>query len=335
MQKLNFALSILVLPFAFHSTGAQPVEAKTGTAMVSGRVTLKGEPARGVMVILRLPLGPVAPNSPRARADESGRFQITGVAAGSYRVSAIAPGYVTPGDNLFDFRDGQTLSVAEGEKIENVDIEIKRGGVIAGRVTDSQNRPVIEETINLLKFDRNNRPQNYFSYSGNFDMSRTDDRGFYRIYGLPEGRFLVSVGYAEMPGSPRVTSSREFYPRVFYPNVTSESEAKAIEVSEGSEATDVDITVPDSKQTRDVSGRVVDAGAGQPVAGVAVGLGGLTKDGKYDGGWDGSGALSGPNGEFRLFGVLPGKYASLTFPDGALGRGSNNGGYISDISEPM
>jgi len=329
MQKLNFALSILVLPFAFHSIEAQPVETKTGTAMVSGRVTLKGEPARGVMVILRLLDGPVASNSPRAKADESGRFRFTGVAAGSYRVSAIAPGYVTPGDNLLEIRGRQTLSVAEGEKIENVDIEIKRGGVIAGRVTDSQNRPVIEETINLLKFDRNNQPQNYFSYSGNFDMSRTDDRGFYRIYGLPEGRFLVSVGYAEMPGLPRVTSSREFYPLVFYPNVTSEAEAKAIEVSEGSEATDVDITVLDSKQTRDVSGRVVDAGAGQPVAGMVVVIGGLTKDGKYAGGGDGRWALSGPNGEFRLFGVLPGKYAILT---------SNNGRYISepviiDISE--
>ena len=338
MRKPNFALSILVFPFAFYSIQAQPGETKTGTATVSGRVTLKGEPARGVMVILRLLDGPVASNSPRAKADESGRFQFTGVAAGSYGVFAIAPGYVTPGDNLTGRISGkQTLSVAEGEKIENVDIEIKRGGVIAGRVTDSQNRPVIEETINLLKFDRNNRPENYFSYSGNFDMSRTDDRGFYRIYGLPEGRFLVSVGYAEMVGSTRVTSRREFYPRVFYPNVTSESEAKGIEVREGSEATDVDITIPDSKQTRDVSGRVVDAGAGQPVAGMEVVVGGLTKDGKYAGGGDGSGTLSGPNGEFRLIGVIPGKYAILTLP-GALGGGSDNGRYISepviiDISE--
>jgi hypothetical protein len=239
---------------------------------------------------------------------------------------------------MIGIRGGQTINVAEGEKIENIDLEIKRGGVIAGRITDSQNRPVIEETINLIKIDGNNRTQNYFTYSSNFDMSRTDDRGFYRIYGLPEGRFLVSVGYAETPGSARITSSREFYPRVFYPNVTSESEAKAIEVSEGSEATDVDMTVPDPKQTREVFGRVVDAGAGQPVAGVAVGVGGLTKDGKYAGGYAGNGARSGPNGEFRLFGVLPGRYAILAGPDDPFGGGNNDAGYISepviiDISE--
>src|SRR5262247_646155 len=112
MSKLWFALSILVLPFGFHSIQAQPGETKTGTAMVSGRVTLKGEPARGVMVILRLLDGPVASNSPRVKADESGRFQFTGVAAGSYGVLAIAPGYVTPGVNLTErIRGEQTLSV--------------------------------------------------------------------------------------------------------------------------------------------------------------------------------------------------------------------------------
>ena len=107
-------------------------------------------------------------------------------------------------------------------------------------------------------------------------MNRTDDRGVYRIYGLPEGRYLVSVGYASPE---RITSSRAFYPRVFYPNASSESEAKVIEVSEGSEATDVDITVSDPKETRDVSGRVVDADTGQPVEGVRIEVRGISSDG--------------------------------------------------------
>ena len=47
MSKLSFTLSILVLHCAFHSIQAQPGETKTGTATISGRVTLKGEPARG------------------------------------------------------------------------------------------------------------------------------------------------------------------------------------------------------------------------------------------------------------------------------------------------
>ena len=53
MRKLGIALSILILPFAFHSIQAQTAEVKTGTATVSGRVTLKSEPARGVVVHLQ------------------------------------------------------------------------------------------------------------------------------------------------------------------------------------------------------------------------------------------------------------------------------------------
>src|SRR5215471_1632703 len=118
MQKLSFALSILVLPFAFHSAQAQAVEAKAGTAAVTGRVNLKGEPARGVMVILQTQnQGPS--NAPRARTDESGRFHFTGIPAGRYSVSAIAPGYSSPEDSDYPDLRGKTLNLTDGEKVEN------------------------------------------------------------------------------------------------------------------------------------------------------------------------------------------------------------------------
>src|SRR5262249_45377751 len=145
MSKFRFAFSILVLHFTFHSIHAQPGETKTGTATVSGRVTLKGEPARDVEVILLTEIRWSA-NAPRARTDENGRFSFTSVADGSYSIFAVAPGYVSSEETRM-VSPGRTLSVADGAKIENIDLEIKRGGVIAGRIKDSQGRPVIEETI--------------------------------------------------------------------------------------------------------------------------------------------------------------------------------------------
>jgi len=321
MHKLSFALGILALPFAFHSAQAQAAEAKTGAATISGRVTLKGEPARGVTVMLH-PQSRNASNWPRARTDESGRFNFTDLPAGSYSVSTLAPGYVSPDDISFGLR-GKTVNLTDGEKVENVELEIKRGGVIAGRVTDSQGRPVIEEKVNLDKLDANNRPQTFFFWGLNDDMYQTDDRGFYRIYGLPEGRYLVSVGYAESPGSINITSRPEFYPRAIYP--------KPIKVGEGSEATNIDITVSDPKQTHDVYGRTVDAGSGQPVAGVELAIGGLTKDGGYTSSYAGDVARSGPNGEFVLFGVAPGRYALLVQPEEI--NGFVGAPVIFDISE--
>jgi hypothetical protein len=70
MSRLSFALSILVLHFAFHSIQAQPGETKTGTATISRRVTLKGEPVRGAVVILQIHLIPAEAGA----ADEALRY---------------------------------------------------------------------------------------------------------------------------------------------------------------------------------------------------------------------------------------------------------------------
>ncbi len=327
MSKLSFALSILVLHFTFHSIQAQPGETKTGSATVSGRVTLKGEPARGVEIILVTEIRWSA-NAPRARSDENGRFSFTSVAAGSYSIFAVAPGYVSPEETGIS-SPGRRLSVAEGAEIENVDLEIKRGGVIAGRIIDSQKRPVIEETITLNKLDGNNKPQRYSSFSPDFNMYRTDDLGVYRIYGLPEGRYLVSVGYASHAQSK--TSGSALNPRVYYPKATSESEAKVIEVSEGSEATNIDITVSDPVETRDVSGRVVDADTGRPVDGVKVAVDGVSGDGLPGGARGMDEHQSGPNGAFRFFGLAPGKYA--LFVPSRLNDGFISEPVIFDISD--
>lgn len=95
MRKLNFAFGILVLPFAFLPIQAQTTERNTAT--VSGRIVLKGEPARNALVYLQPQKAP--PSNPdaylRARTDDNGQFRIVGVAAGSYSVVALAPGFIT------------------------------------------------------------------------------------------------------------------------------------------------------------------------------------------------------------------------------------------------
>ncbi|MGH9754531.1 MAG: carboxypeptidase-like regulatory domain-containing protein [Blastocatellia bacterium] len=99
------------------SIQAQPAETKAETATISGRVSLKGEPARGVMVILQA-WSQGAFNSPRARTDENGRFHFTGLPAGRYSVFAVAPGYVSPEDNYDIGRRGKALNLTDGEKVK-------------------------------------------------------------------------------------------------------------------------------------------------------------------------------------------------------------------------
>src|SRR5262249_20382477 len=141
-------------------------------------------------------------------------------------------------------------------------------------------------------------------------------------FGLPEGRYLVSVGQDQRPGSARITTGRIFYPRAYYTGVTGESEAKAVEVSEGSEVTNIDIALPEAKRSCEISGRVVDAEPGQPVAGVGIAIGSVTPDGKPDG-LVSIGVQSLANGEFRLLRVVPGKYSLLV-------RSDSDRGFISE-----
>jgi hypothetical protein len=65
---------------------------------------------------------------------------------------------------------------------------------------------------------------------------------------------------------------------------------------------------------------------------VEVAIGGVTREGKYvGGGYAGGGVRSGPNGEFHIFGVLPGKYALIVPPEETSGFVGDP--VIFDISE--
>ncbi|HKQ72368.1 MAG TPA: carboxypeptidase-like regulatory domain-containing protein [Blastocatellia bacterium] len=311
-HKIILCVQALILSFIFGCpVFAQSGAAKTGTASIAGRVLLKGEPAHNVLVYLHPQQGP-APSNPeavlRARTDEGGRFRIAGVAAGPYRIITLAPAFITS-DLVQPHLQGKTINVSEGENVENVEVELKQGGVITGVVTDSRGRSLADERVTLSKLDKNGRPPLNVTYGSNFEMFQTDDRGVYRIYGLPEGRYLISVGIQQSAGIGSVAGS--FYPRTFHPDAANETEAKVIEVTEGSENADIDITVPEAIRTRTISGRVVNTLTGHPVPGVEITWGVITDYGLSPGYNGLPGDRSNANGEFRLRGMTPGKYAVL------------------------
>jgi hypothetical protein len=98
--KVIFCRSLLALPLLFLPIQAQTAETKSGSATISGRVTLKGEPAAGVSVVLR----PRSHNPDavlRARTDGAGRFHFVGIVAGHYSIAAFAPGAISPSDMSF------------------------------------------------------------------------------------------------------------------------------------------------------------------------------------------------------------------------------------------
>lgn len=301
---------VLIVPFTLFAQ----TPPKEGSATIAGTVTLNGEPMRNVVVTLRLqnPTGP-ASSFPRAKTDAEGRFRLTGISGGQYVLGALAPTFISENEQSFQnpafSAGGKPVNVRDGETVENVEIKLKRGGVITGRVTDAHGEPVIETNVRLIQVTTPNPsrmagppppPMNMGTY-------RTDDRGVYRIFGLTAGKYKVSIGLPVRQGFFTMQTSRTYTPETFHPDVTEEAKAKVIELEEGREVTDVDIKAAEEQKAYEISGRVVNAETEQPIVGIGLSFASYDANGRMTGAMTG-GWRSDANGEFRMLGARPGKH---------------------------
>jgi hypothetical protein len=279
---------------------------------ISGKVTIKGKGAPGIIVVLRS--RDYYRNHELARSkdttDQDGNYRITNVPTGPYEVLPIAPAFVISGaTGPFD-AGAKSLIIGEGETVKDVDFSLTRGGVITGTVTDTEGNRLIEENVIAVPTEMNG--QSGQMYRGFFRPGQTDDRGVYRVFGLPPGKYRVQVGMSGS-GSGMGGRASSSFKTTFYPDATDVLKATQIEVTEGSEATNVDITVTPNGPVDKfaVSGRIEDGDTGRPIANLTVGLQKVSDDGGYSnsGGW-----TTNNSGEFKVGNLAPGNYSIFVEP---------------------
>ena len=314
-----FTVLSLAATLPAQSTNTPAAKAPRGS--VSGRVTIKDKGAGGVGVSLRKSdmMNPYEQYL-KATTDHDGFYRITNVAPGSYEVAPSAPAFV-PADN----QRGKTVVVGENENVEDINFSLVRGGVITGKVTDADGRPVILQQVNLFQADAfaqsSQQPQaqrQIFPASN----AQTDDRGIYRMYGLRAGRYKVATGRSDDTFSPGF-QMRATYSQVFHPDVTEQAKATIIEVSEGSEASDVDIKLGAALQTFSASGRLVDSEKGLPIPNLPFSLQRLAGQRAE---FINQPVTSNSQGEFVAEGLVPGKYQVFLF------REMNNDLYVEPFT---
>jgi len=281
-----FAAALLVLvPVTLFA------QESTASHVITGRVvTTNGEPAANGL-IYAAPIGAAASPQP-ARADSSGNFKVDNLEVGLYRLWATLPGYVSadqPG--LIEpqyYRPG-----------DSVTLTMVKGAVITGTVT-GPNGPVVAIMVRAIRLrDGDGKP---IPSPIVVRERMTDDRGVYRLYGLPLGTYLVSAG-----GPPRFgwgMSPTAFGTEVptYFPSATRDTASEII-VRSGDETT-ADISYR-AEAGRAISGTVTGMPESQPqFSGVSVTLTDMR---------DRSTVLSSmanpaANYSFVLYGVADGEY---------------------------
>lgn len=288
--------------------------------------------------------GPGGGRRNSARTDLDGSFSIINVQPGDYFVTAAMTGYVNQepavqaavragGDAPSALAGIPEIHVSAGGA--NADLTLSRGGVLAGGVMWDDGTPAAGIQVTAVPATTQSGTgavvpafgtafgSGPLQGSGFFGLSsQTDDRGRFRIVGVPPGSFLVRASVlAPMPsrGDPRA-SGRIMNLSVYAPNKVRRSDATALTLGSGEERADLAITLG-LAALHTVSGTVSSSGA-------AVRSGTVNLTDQADSSLSRTG-LIGPDGSFTVPYVPAGNYtlrvnASSTVP-GGFTRGQNGG----------
>jgi hypothetical protein len=167
------------------------------------------------------------------KTDAEGNFEATGLDPAPYAVTVRAPGYL-PTQNI-DPAAMQYHFIGE-----TVTLVMRKGGVITGRVTSAIGEPVVGVEVNAVSAGSAMLaalgPSLDFG-SGQLIQRQTDDRGIYRLYGVPPGHYLVVAGTAGF-----ALASTPFMGKVptYHPASTRDA-ATPVTVQSGVELSGIDI----------------------------------------------------------------------------------------------
>lgn len=261
-----------------------------GTASVSGMVVsadAAAPPIRRARVMLTIV---EESRALIAITDDAGKFAFRDLPSGRVTLTVTKAGFVRQPYGAESHR-GQPVPIVigPGQAVDGVTARLTRGSVISGRVTDASGTGVPGAVVMVGERRVVNGQLTLSPGPTSGPFNQTDDRGVYRIYGLPAGSYVVGVTQSVGGARPavRLTTDADvrwatgpqsadpapaarpmLYSTTFYPGTTDPAAAGVLTLAGGEERNGVDVAfqwMPSSS----LSGTVTRAD-GQPAATVQV-----------------------------------------------------------------
>ena len=248
------------------------------------------------------------PQNQTGMTDSDGRFRFPDVEAGNYLVQATADGYARQQIARLPGQSGMTAqaTVQAGATSKSIVLHLTPAATVSGRVAGANGEPLVGMEVTLLRAVHSITGELNLSPTGS---AQTDDRGQYRLFWMPPGRYYLVASAPTRPMgniNPIMPSPRTSrYPRTFYPRATSVQSATALDLQPRTELNGLDFDLsPLPLYT--VRGKVIDSATGAAPKSASISI---TPSEQYFGGTSSStGPYDPATGTFELRDVLPGSY---------------------------
>jgi len=309
----------------FQTAGQQPRKASIeGTVMSS----VSGEPLMRAQVLLTRVQPPNTPSQtpviitsgsltpgqlPPIVTGRDGKFELKDLEPGQYRLRVVRNGYAPQEyGQRTPTTSGIPITLIEGQQLKDVTFKLIAAGVVAGRVRDFNGEPVGRAQVSLMRTIYGVNGQRNYSSAGS---STTDDRGDYRVFWVPPGRYIVSVSSSnsnlpiEYVFSSNTFSDRTF-PPMYYPGTTDPSRATSIDLRPGAEVSGIDFTLT-QLTTYKIRGKIVDSTTGQPPRSASLSITQRQEQGgsvSLTGNLGTTSSYNNVDGTFEIRNVNPGSY---------------------------
>jgi hypothetical protein len=249
-----------------------------------------------------IPIRPIYPNPidiSYARASGDGKFRFTDLLPGKYKLWAARTGfsYFVAEYGQRDPRGpGQNFQLAEGQVITDLNLPIAPNGAISGVVFDADGAPAAHVRVQAFEATWNSGRRLFQVTEG----TETDDRGFYRLFFLPPGKYTIAARpedprrcYAMLtsPLSASIADSiesfaeapiffrrgdggsviEETYTTAYFGGTTDPQLARLIDLAPGGNVEGIDLSLRSSRiRAVHVRGMVTDSTTGKAASGAIV-----------------------------------------------------------------